>query len=235
MRAFVVPVLSTLTLLLQGQSPGQGPVRIASGACKVTFQGRVERSAVLIQSGSPPHATQATEEFTITLPGRIEMWELAPGRPEFRFIPDSAFAEARGRFKTSQTVTRPMIQSASTVEGEVVAGMGTWYLNASNVGGQVIPANTDVTMRGKVTASTDPNLVVGRNNVPVSVLVVPIILTKDRQTTMPPLRFTGVSLWALQKNRTPFSAQGELVYAHRGERDTVRGTVNVTFDIDPTR
>lgn len=230
-----IPLILFCAIVQAFAVPSSGPVRLAGGACTVHFKGRIERSAVMVQSGSPPLASQASEEFDISVPGRIEMWEQSPGKPEFRFIPDPSFSGARGSFKTQQTVTRPMLQTLTTLEGATFGGMSTWYLYADNLGGQVIPANTDVTMRGRVSASTEPTLPAGRENVPVSVLVVPLIMTKDQHTRMPPLRFTGVSLWALQKNRTAFSAQGELVYAHRGERDTVRGSVRVTFDIDPTR
>ena len=212
----------------------QAPVKHAEGACRLTFKGRIERSNVQIQPGAPPIAVQATEDFDIVVPGRLEKWEPNPGAIEFRFIPDNTFAAARGRFRTEQTVTRPMIETKLTLEGNTVAGMGPWHLHAENIGGQVFPQNTDVTMRGKVSASTDPGMRAGKENVPVSILVVPLIMTKDKFTRMPPLKFTGVSLWAMQKNKAPFTAQAELVFNHRGERDTVRGTVQVTFEIDPT-
>lgn len=221
--------------MLSAQAPISAPGKLAEGACRLTFKGRLERSAALIQPGAPPLVTQVTEEFDITVPGRIEKWEPNPGAIEFRFNPDADFSKASGNFKTNQTLTRPMLQTSLSLEGNVVSGMGTWYLHTVNVGGQIIPQNIDVPMRGKVTASTDPNMKVGRENVPVSVLTAPLIVAKEKHTAMPPLKFTGVSLWALQKNKTPFTAQAELNFNHRGERDSVRGTVHVTFEIDPTR
>lgn len=219
--------------LLTAQAPAPG--RLAEGACRLTFKGRLERSAVLIQPGAPPVVTEVTEEFDIAIPGRIEKWEPNPGAIEFRFNPDADFSKASGTFKTHQNLTRPMVKTSLSLEGNVVSGMSTWYLHAVNVGGQIIPQNVDVPMRGRVVASTDPAMKVGRDNIPVSVLAAPLIVAKEKHTAMPPLRFTGVSLWALQKNKTPFTAQAELNFSHRGERDSVRGTVHVTFEIDPTR
>lgn len=234
--------LSTSLLLLMmpaalpAQTPLKGPTKLAEAACTVQFVGKIERTANVPQPGALPVTSKAVESFDVSFPGRIEEWEPTPGMMEFRFIPEPTFTEARGSFKTTQITTRSLMQQTSTtIEGAVVGGLGTWYLHAQGTDSKIIPQNIDVTMRGRVTSSTDPNLPVGHENVPVSVLIVPLILTKEQQTRMPALGFTGLSLWALQKSETPFTAKGELVFNHQGEHDSVHGNVQVTFRIDPTR
>lgn len=229
--------LLSLTTVSPMTTVPDGPRMRAQGACTIQMVGQIERSIVAIQSGGVPLTTKTLEEFDISVPGRLETWETAPGHTEFRFIPENTFAEAHGRFKTIQTNIRPMIMvpPSTTVEGKVVGGMGTWYLHGKDQEGQIIPQNLDVVMRGKVTSSTDPNLVAGTENVPVAVLPVPIVATKEQGTRMPVFTFLGRSLWAPQGNKAPFSAKGTLVFNHREENNTVLGTVTITFQVDPTK
>lgn len=228
--------LLVMTPTLTAQAPAEGPTRLAQAACTVQFTGNIERTATMPRPEALSVTSHAVESFDISIPGRIEEWEQAPGMIEFRFIPDKDFTEARGSFKTIQATTRSLMQHVTaTLEGMVIGGMGTWYMHARKTDGKIVPQNIDATMRGRVTSSTDPNLPVDTKNVPVSVLMVPLVLTKEQHTRMPAFRFKGPSLWALERSKTPFSAQGELVFNHRGEHDSVFGSVQVTFQVTGTQ
>lgn len=233
-RFTLVPFLLSSALLAQVTEAR--PSKRMDVNCTLVLSGSLDRSLSSAVSGAAPLTINHKDTYEFRIPGRLEEWREVAGAVRFCFVPEGTFRGAKGRFHTTQTTIRPMVPPATVViQGDVVAGMSPWNLQAIGRGADLIPCNSEVFMRGVVMESNDPALPVGRTNVPVTVPTVPLIRKDRTQVAMPHLRFTGVALWALANAKTPFTVQAEIPFDQTLQGDTVRGTLRVTFEMDPTK
>lgn len=218
---------------LRGTSPLDYRMNL-SADCVVNFQGELQRQSTLVQKGKPPVTIKGTQEFNLSIPGELQEWE-APnsGLIEFRFIPKANGEGASGSFASQETTIKAMQENVLTIRGTTVAGMSTWVIKASARGAELEAAPVPIAVRGQASGIKDASAT-GQESVPATVSPIRVLPpSKGQRPATPPMRFQGLSLWALKNAKSAFSVTAELNHDGSNEREQVRGRTKVSFAVTP--
>jgi hypothetical protein len=226
-------ILSASALLAQAPYAVPKALLKSEAACVVRVEATTQKIVKTAVSGLAPSRITVDQEFSLTIPGRLEEWEEANGTIEFRFHPDLAAEGREGRFKAQAHEVKPMVESDALIEGNTIVGMGTWYLGAEAFGKEITAYPRDVSALGQVSASSHSALVVGAKQ-SVQLVMVPRIEREFPSSKQPVLQFPkGPDLWALRTAKAPFSAAGVVRFEHTSPEQDVKGTSRITFELTP--
>lgn len=233
-------------------TPAPGVTVLRTADCVLGIRGDLTRDMVLsgMQGDPTGEATNSpstkmktvkhsVEHFAYEIPGTlVEEMEAKATAVRFRFIPavDMVAAKAQGQLhfedKLQGSANPPIVMDASEI-----TGADTFLFQAEVRGGQIVPVSGNVYLRGIVQgdAPTTNALSMRVPQRPVISSPLPTLRMGAGRDMTPPLRFTGISLWAWPNSKAAFTVAATLDYAGPGPQGTVTGHVEVSFRVGDTK
>ncbi len=181
----------------------------------------------------------SVDRFDFEIPGTlIEETDAKGTGVRFRFVPavDMAAAKAQGQLRHEERLLSGGA-AARVVEAHELTGGTVFVFEAAARGGQIIPVSGAVYLRGTVQGEAAPVGTLSMKLPQRPIVSAPLPsqrMSPDKDLT-PPLRFTGISLWAWPNSKGAFTVAATADYSGPGPHGTVTGSVQVSFRVGETK